>query len=142
MGIHYSRKSNSEADTKDIAVEFSKLINDGMVISINGNLGAGKTFFVKRVLEQFDIQNTNSPTFSIVNEYAGKKKFYHFDFFRINSESELIDLGIEDYFNDDEAILFIEWAEMFPGILPQKRIEIAITMLDDQSRILKFTEYD
>ncbi len=142
MRINYSRKSNSEADTNDIAVEFSKLINDGMVISINGNLGAGKTFFVKRVLEQFDIQNTNSPTFSIVNEYIGKKKFYHFDFFRINSESELIDIGIEDYFNDDEAISFIEWAEMFPGILPQKKIEIAIIMLDDQSRIFKFIEYD
>lgn len=142
MRIHYSRKSNSEADTNDIAVEFSKLINDGMVISINGNLGAGKTFFVKRVLEQFDIQNTNSPTFSIVNEYIGKKKFYHFDFFRINSESELIDIGIEDYFNDDDAISFIEWAEMFPGILPHKKIEIAITMLDDQSRIFEFIEYD
>ncbi len=142
MSIHYSRKSNSEADTKDIAIEFSKLLNDGMVILLNGDLGAGKTFFVKRILEQFDIQNVNSPTFSIVNEYAGKKKFYHFDFYRINNPVELIDIGIEDYFNDEDAISFVEWADLFPAVLPVKKIEIKISVLDDQSRIFDFNEYD
>jgi tRNA threonylcarbamoyladenosine biosynthesis protein TsaE len=142
MSIHYSRKSNSEADTKDIAIEFSKLLNDGMVILLNGDLGAGKTFFVKRILEQFDIQNVNSPTFSIVNEYAGKKKFYHFDFYRINNSVELVDIGIEDYFNDEDAISFVEWADLFPAVLPAKTIEIKISVLDDQSRIFDFNEYD
>lgn len=142
MNINYSRKSNSESDTNDIAAEFAKLIKEGMVISLIGNLGAGKTYFIKRVLAQFDIKNANSPTFSIVNEYIGKKRFYHFDFYRINSEMELIDIGIEDYFGDDEAILFIEWSDLFPKAIPNKKIEITITVLEDYSRIFDFKEYD
>ncbi len=142
MGFPYSRKSKSEFDTVKIAFEFSKLIKDGMIISINGNLGAGKTFFIKRVLEQFGIINSNSPTFSIVNEYVGVKNFYHFDFYRINNEIELLDIGIEDYFNDDKAIFFIEWGNLFPKILPQKRIEININILDDNSRLFNFLEYE
>ena len=142
MGIHYSRKSISEKETLEIAIEFSKFLKEGMTISLIGNLGAGKTFFIKKVLEQFDINSANSPTFSIVNEYTGKKKFYHFDFYRINSEVELIDIGIEDYFSDDEAIIFIEWSDMFPQILPSNRVEILINVLEDSSRIFDFKEYE
>ena len=142
MSIHYSRKSISEKETLEIAIEFSKFLKEGMTISLIGNLGAGKTFFIKKVLEQFDINSANSPTFSIVNEYTGKKKIYHFDFYRINSEVELIDIGIEDYFSDDEAIIFIEWSDMFPQILPSNRVEILINVLEDSSRIFDFKEYE
>ena len=142
MGIHYSRKSISEKETLEIAIEFSKFLREGMTISLIGNLGAGKTFFIKKVLDQFDINSANSPTFSIVNEYTGKKKFYHFDFYRINSEVELIDIGIEDYFSDGEAIIFIEWSDMFPQILPSNRVEILINVLEDSSRIFDFKEYE
>ena len=142
MSIHYSRKSISEKETLEIAIEFSKFLREGMTISLIGNLGAGKTFFIKKVLDQFDINSANSPTFSIVNEYTGKKKFYHFDFYRINSEVELIDIGIEDYFSDGEAIIFIEWSDMFPQILPSNRVEILINVLEDSSRIFDFKEYE
>ncbi|MCK7524620.1 MAG: tRNA (adenosine(37)-N6)-threonylcarbamoyltransferase complex ATPase subunit type 1 TsaE [Ignavibacteriales bacterium] len=60
------------------------------------------------------------------------KTFYHFDFYRINKESELHDIGIEDYFNDEESIIFIEWGNLFPDVLPQKRIEINISYIDEQ----------
>lgn len=142
MNFPFSRESSSEADTNDIAKEFSRLLCDGMVVSLNGNLGAGKTFFVKRVLEGFDVINANSPTFAIVNEYYGKKKFYHIDFYRINAEKELYDIGIEEYFSDDEAITFIEWGNMFPNILPKQRIEINIIMLNDDLRKLDFVKYE
>jgi tRNA threonylcarbamoyladenosine biosynthesis protein TsaE len=142
MSINYSRKSNSENETIAIAKEFAKLITDGMVITLIGNLGAGKTFFIKRILEDFNINNANSPSFAIVNEYYGKKKFYHFDFYRINSQVELIDIGIEDYFNDDEAVTFIEWADMFPSVIPSKRIEVNINMMENDSRLFEFKEYE
>lgn len=138
MVFPYERISITEDDTKNIAVEFSEFIENGMVICLNGNLGAGKTFFIKKVLEVFDINNANSPTFAIVNELEGKKKFYHFDFYRINSEVELLDLGIEDYFNDEEAICFIEWADLFPKVLPSKRIEILISLVDENTRRFEF----
>ena len=142
MSLDYSRKSNSEGDTKKIAEEFAKYISDGMIVTLIGNLGAGKTFFIKRVLEQFNINNANSPTFAIVNEYYGKKKFYHFDFYRINSQAELIDIGIEDYFNDEESVTFIEWADMFPNVIPSKRIEVKINMMENDSRLFEFKEYE
>ena len=142
MSINYSRKSNSENDTITIAKEFAKLITDGMVITLIGNLGAGKTFLIKRILEEFNINNANSPSFAIVNEYYGTKKFYHFDFYRINSQVELIDIGIEDYFNDDEAVTFIEWADMFPSVIPSKRIEVNINMMENDSRLFEFKEYE
>lgn len=142
MSIQFSRQSKTETETDEIAIEFSKLLKPGMVISLIGNLGAGKTYFIKRVLEQFNVNNANSPTFSIVNEYDGKYKFYHFDFYRINSESELIDIGIEDYFNYDNSISFIEWADMFPNIIPRKRIEIKIQLIDEDLRQFDFNEYE
>lgn len=142
MGINYKRKSESEIDTREIATEFSHYITNGMLVAFIGNLGAGKTFFIKSLLEQFGVENVNSPTFALVNEYDGKKKFYHFDFYRINKESELIDIGLEDYFQDDEAICLIEWADLFPQVLPEKRIDVIITINDDYSRYFEFKEYE
>lgn len=141
MSFPYSRKSVSENETSLIAKEFAASLKDGMIIILNGELGAGKTFFIKQVLKQFNITNANSPTFAIVNEYAGDKTFYHFDFYRINTESELLNIGIEDYFSDEESVIFIEWGNLFPDILPQKRIEINITYLTENEREFNFIEH-
>lgn len=136
------RKSKSEDDTRLIANEFTINLKNGLVVVLNGDLGAGKTFFIKQVLQNFNVTNANSPTFAIVNEYYGDKTFYHFDFYRINKESELHDLGIEDYFNDEQAIIFIEWGNMFPAVLPKKRIEIIISYIDEHEREFNFIEYE
>ena len=142
MSFPYSRVSKSEKDTKLIAYEFSGLISNGMVIILNGDLGTGKTFFIKRVLEKFNVTNVNSPTFAIVNEYEGDKKFYHFDFYRINRVNELIDIGTEDYFSEMDSIILIEWGNMFPEILPENRIEINITYDDNNERVFRFIKYE
>jgi len=142
MSFPYLRKSNSEDDTITIANEFSGLIKTGMVIILNGALGSGKTFFIKKILEKNLINNANSPTFAIVNEYEGKNRFYHFDFYRINSEKELHDIGIEDYFSDMDSIIFIEWGNLFPKVLPKKRIEINISYSENGERIFSFEQYE
>ena len=136
------RNSKSEYDTTLIADEFAAILQNGIVVVLNGDLGAGKTFFIKQVLQKFNVTNGNSPTFAIVNEYYGDKTFYHFDFYRINKESELHDIGIEDYFNDEESIIFIEWGNLFPDVLPKNRIEINITYVDEQEREFNFREYE
>lgn len=138
----YLRKSKSEDDTSAIADEFAANLKSGMIVILNGDLGAGKTFFIKKVLQKFNVTNSNSPTFAIVNEYFGDRSFYHFDFYRINKESELHDIGIEDYFKDEQSIVFIEWGNLFPQILPKKRIEIRISYNDKDEREFKFTEYE
>ncbi len=129
-----SRLIQNEDDTAALAREFAAELNGGEVVVLNGELGAGKTFFIKKALISFGINNVSSPTFALINEYSGRIKVYHFDFYRINNENELYDIGFDDYLNDPDAIVFIEWGNLFPQILPQKRIEIEIKVLEDFSR--------
>ena len=109
----------SENDTISLAKEFSEILEEGELIVLTGNLGTGKTFFVKEVLKNFNIGNVTSPSFSIVNEYHGNQKFYHFDFYRLKNIKELSDIGFQDYLNDSESIIFIEWGELFEDILKE-----------------------
>jgi tRNA threonylcarbamoyladenosine biosynthesis protein TsaE len=132
-------KVNSEKDTERLAGEFSTILNPGQLIILNGNLGTGKTFFIKSVLKSFNITGVSSPTFALVNEYLTETKYYHFDFYRIEKIKELYDIGFDEYMNDDEAIKFIEWGNLFPSVLPHKRIEIEIKLQDDFSRDIYFT---
>ncbi|MDT3697155.1 MAG: tRNA (adenosine(37)-N6)-threonylcarbamoyltransferase complex ATPase subunit type 1 TsaE [Ignavibacterium sp.] len=130
--------SRSESETENMAKEFSSFVNKGMVIVLIGELGAGKTFFTKKLLHYFNIRAANSPTFAIVNEYIGLLKFYHFDFYRINKPDELIDIGIEDYFSDSDAVCIIEWGNLFTEILPKERIEIEIKFISEDERLFEF----
>lgn len=130
----------NEQETEKLARDFSSILNPGQVIILNGNLGTGKTFFIKSVLKSFHIRGASSPTFALVNEYTGDMKFYHFDFYRIEMIKELYDIGFDEYMNDDEAVKFIEWGNLFPSVLPHRRIEIEIVLQDDFSREFYFKE--
>lgn len=138
MDFPFERISRSESETELIAKDFSTFVTEGMIIVLIGDLGAGKTFFTKKLLHYFDINTANSPTFAIVNEYNGIKKFYHLDFYRINKAEELIDIGIEDYFSDNDAISLIEWGNLFPDLLPNERFEIEIKFTSEDERIFEF----
>jgi len=138
----YSLEVFSEYETRQLAKDFSAVIDPGDIIILNGDLGTGKTFFVKALAKNLGITNVSSPTFAIVNEYYGIKKIYHFDFYRIEKSEELFDIGINDYLNDPEAITFIEWGNLFPEMLPAKRIEIFISMNDELSRNFKFVKHE
>lgn len=142
MQFPFSFLSKSESDTINLSKLFVPEIIEGTIITFNGDLGTGKTFFIKNLLVNFNVKNVNSPTFAIVNEYDGDKKFYHFDFYRINKEAELIDIGITDYYNDANAICLIEWAELFPDVIPLKRIEIKITYTDENFRLFLISKYE
>ncbi len=142
MSFPYSRISKSENETTTIAEEFSKYLKPGMIVVLNGDLGTGKTFFTKQVLKKFGVTNSNSPTFAIVNPYSGDEVFYHFDFYRINKEAELHDIGIEDYFKDEESIIIVEWGNLFPQVIPHKRIEINISFSNENEREFSFKEYE
>ena len=131
-------KVYSEEETEKLAIEFSTSIISGDLIILNGNLGTGKTFFIKNVLKALDISGTSSPTFALVNEYVDDIKYYHFDFYRIEKMKELYDIGFEEYMNDEEAVKFIEWGNLFPSVLPHRRIEIEITLQADLSRDFSF----
>ena len=132
----------TEHETGILASEFSSTIKSAEVIVLNGNLGSGKTFFIKKVLESLNVDGVSSPTFALVNEYYGKLKFYHFDFYRIEEVREIYDIGFDDYMKDDDAVKFIEWGELFPEVLPRKRTEIQITLDKDFNREFSFIKYE
>lgn len=125
---------NSEEDTTEFATSFAKILQPGNIIAITGNLGTGKTYFVKSLAKYFGIDNVTSPTFSIVNTYYGKVNIHHFDFYRIKRLEELYDIGFEEYLCDSSAITLIEWAEMFNEILPTNIFKIEISHLGNSKR--------
>ena len=139
MEIPYSKTVESEEETAELASQFANVIHPGDVVVLNGQLGAGKTFFIKHVLLKLGIDAVNSPSFAIINEYKEKIKYYHADFYRLKNIDELYDIGWQDYLNEDEAVLFIEWGNLLPAALPRKRLEIEIILNEDFSREFIFS---
>jgi tRNA threonylcarbamoyladenosine biosynthesis protein TsaE len=142
MKIPFVTTVNDERGTEELAIEFAKELQNGQVIVLNGNLGSGKTFFIKKIMRQFGINYVNSPSFAIVNEYKGKIKVYHFDFYRLLNIDELLDIGWQDYLNDDEAVIFVEWGEIVNEALPKERLEIFITILEGTMRKFECIKYE
>jgi len=134
-------KTSSESESASIATDFMLSCKKGDRVVLNGNLGAGKTFFIKAALSSIGIKNVNSPSFAIVNEYQNKFHIYHFDFYRLKSSSELFDIGWQDYLNHDDSIIFIEWGERFPSVLPTERIEINIDIMNESEREFRFEKF-
>ena len=115
--------------------------NPQKVILFNGQMGAGKTTLIKAISKQLGVANTtSSPTFSLVNEYqANDGKVFHFDMYRLKSQSEALDMGIEEYLYSGHWC-FIEWPEKIPGLIPDKHSVIDLTVLDDGKRQLTITD--
>ena len=132
--------SKDEFDTLELAqnIESEKFPN--MVICLNGELGSGKTVFVKGFASSLGLnENITSPTFNIVKEYPnGELPLYHIDAYRLEEHKD--NIGISDYFNK-EGVTIIEWAELIPDILPEERLEIEFRLVDENTRVLILRPY-
>lgn len=142
MNYPFEKAVASTEETTELAVAFANQINFGQPVVLNGNLGAGKTFFIKQACSVWGIKNVSSPSFAIVNSYGNTRIIYHFDFYRIKNREELLEIGFNDYLNDTEAIIFIEWGNLVPEVLPVRRIEINIEILEDTKRYFRFEKYE
>ncbi len=113
--IRYSR---SEMETENIGKELAKLLNAGSIVAFTGDLGAGKTAFVRGLAAGLRIESrVTSPTFTIVNEYeGGRLPLFHFDMYRLADEDELFDIGWEDYLNRG-GVCAVEWSENIQGAI-------------------------
>ena len=141
MDFPFQRIVSSEEETKIIAEEFASQLTEREIVLLNGELGTGKTFFIKAVCNCLGIDTVSSPTFALVNEYRNNKKIIHFDFYRIKRETELYDIGFEEYLSED-AVIFIEWANMFPDILPRQNLQIDFDFINNTSRNITFRKND
>ena len=120
--------SNSAEQTYQIAAQFAKELNTGDVVTLDGDLGAGKTAFVRGVAAGLNISDmVVSPTFTIVNEYRhGNKPLFHFDVYRLECEDDLYDIGWEDYLNGG-GICIVEWSTIMPEAFYMPHYQINIT---------------
>jgi tRNA threonylcarbamoyladenosine biosynthesis protein TsaE len=130
-------KTNSPNETTKLAVRLGELVKPGNVITLEGDLGAGKTTFTKGLAKGMGIRkNVNSPTFTIMKEYRdGRLPLYHMDVYRMEDSDE--DLGFEEFF-EGEGVTVVEWAHLIQEQLPPDRLGIRILRVDDESREIIF----
>ena len=125
---------------REAAREFIQHIGEHRVFAFYGEMGAGKTTFIKAICEELGVEDViTSPTFAIVNEYSLADGYciYHFDFYRIKKLEEVYDMGFEDYFYSG-ALCFIEWPELIEEVLPEDAVKVNITENADGSRTIIF----
>jgi len=137
-----------ELNSLDTIAEVSRrIIEEGTGYKIwvfDGQMGAGKTTLIKAICNELGIiDETSSPTFSLVNVYETKQgdEMYHFDFYRIKDEYEALDIGSDEYFYSGN-FCFIEWAEKIPSLIPSKNLKISIKLGSNNSRIISVTKND
>jgi len=130
--------SRSTDETLELAGTVGDLLRAGDVVSLVGDLGAGKTVFARGVARALDVtEPIVSPSFTIVREYEGRMPLVHVDVYRIDTVQELYDLGFEELVRDD-AVMLVEWGDMIDGLLPGDRLDVRLTPgATDDERIVE-----
>lgn len=123
------------------AKSFAGKLKEGDVVLLTGDLGAGKTTFVKFVAKELGYHGlVTSPTFTLLNEYMASIPIYHFDMYRLKSCAEAVESGLDEILRSGDGVCFVEWPQKVAGILPKKNIMIDITVLGDTARKIKVSE--
>ncbi len=129
--------SNDPETTEFIGFNLASQIKTGDIIAIEGEIGAGKTTFIKGILNGFGYTgNVNSPTYTLINEYQSKNKIIHIDCYREQNLNRWLDIGVVDYLNGDNIII-IEWPQYIRKILPDHTIDIYIKHISEFKRKIK-----
>ncbi len=132
--------SHSEFETEAAGADFAQTLPDGAVVALYGDLGAGKTAFVRGMARGLGIDaRVSSPTFTIVNEYLGARELYHFDMYRLASAEELFDIGWEDYLSRG-GVCAVEWSENVADAFEGDEITVRIEKSGDTERIITIGE--
>ena len=126
--------THSESETEDLGARFAAQLPAGAVIALYGDLGCGKTAFVRGMARGMGLDAAvTSPTFTIVNEYDGPRPLFHFDMYRLGSADELFDIGWEDYLARG-GVCAVEWSENVPGAFEGDEIAVRFEKTGDNDR--------
>lgn len=129
--------TKSETETKRAGYIFGGMLKPYDVVCLNGELGAGKTVFIKGVARRINgEENVTSPTFTIVNEYLGDVPVFHFDVYRIDDPEQMHDIGFDEYLYDRGGIILIEWAEKIKELLPPGCIMVDMERVNEGERVI------
>ncbi|MDY5439858.1 MAG: tRNA (adenosine(37)-N6)-threonylcarbamoyltransferase complex ATPase subunit type 1 TsaE [Eubacteriales bacterium] len=127
-------------ETYEVAKLVASKLSGGEILLLNGDLGAGKTTFTKGLAMALDVDDViTSPTFTIMKEYYGKLKLYHFDMYRLSSEDEVYELGFEEYLNDENGVAVIEWNK-FSSFETSDVFTLNFSRIDDTTRRIEIDD--
>ena len=132
-------QTQSTSETIRIGKGIGSFLRSGDVVALAGDLGTGKTQFIKGLAAGMGVGKPtyiSSPSFTLINEYPGKVAFYHIDLFRLRSEKEAEELGLEEYFQS-EGITAIEWADKIPSLLPKENLWVHIHYTGKNTRSIE-----
>lgn len=131
--------SASPAATEAFAVRVGQLLLPGDFISLRGELGAGKTRFASGIARGLGVDPAifvTSPTYTLLNIYQGRMPLYHFDLYRLSGDDDVVELGLSEYFSGN-GVCLVEWSERLDDELPQSRLEVILSYLDESSRSIE-----
>jgi tRNA threonylcarbamoyladenosine biosynthesis protein TsaE len=126
----------SDDETINLGRKLGAALREGDVVALVGELGSGKTWFTKGIGLGLDISSDTiitSPSFSLVNEYEGRHTFFHMDGYRLESLSDFLSAGLDEYLHQD-GVVAMEWADRWPEILPEWNVKVEIVIVDERSR--------
>lgn len=133
----FETRTENEGETRQLGNTLAGLLQKGDVVALYGDLGSGKTVFVKGICEGLGVdEQVTSPSFTLIQEYRGRVPVAHFDFYRLESVSAIEDLGVDDYF--DTGISLIEWAERGKEILPAEHFEVHLDRIMENHHFAEF----
>ena len=128
--------TNTAEETRSLAQRLGRNIEESFLITLSGELGAGKTTFTQGLAKGLEItRNVTSPTFTLMKNYKGRLPLYHIDAYRLEDIDQ--DLGFEEYI-DGDGVCVIEWANFIENVLPDEYLNIDLTINDDDSRTIVF----
>lgn len=129
--------SNSVAETIAFAQEWATSLRPNDIVALAGDLGAGKTHFVKGLLQGLESDaEVTSPTFTLVHEYGGGRwPVFHFDFYRLERQAEIDEIGFDDYL-EEEGVTVVEWADRFPRVFPARTRWLRLEVVSESERLI------
>jgi tRNA threonylcarbamoyladenosine biosynthesis protein TsaE len=138
MGRRMNFRTKSETETEEVGARLVPFLKEGDILCLHGELGAGKTCFVRGVLSALQKdggEKVKSPTYAILNIYEGNPDVYHYDFYRVEDEKDIYALGLNDYWG--RGICLVEWPKTFCYSLPGRKIDVIITAVGELEREVK-----
>ncbi len=131
MGHRLALVTSSPEGTRALGSALAEILGPGDVLSLTGDLGAGKTTFVQGVAAGLDVtEPVLSPTFTLVREYEGRQRVFHMDVYRLDRIQDVLDLGFEEML-DEGAVVFVEWGDAIEALLPQSHLQVELTLSGD-----------
>lgn len=134
---NFTLYSDSAEKTQQLGRILAQVGKQGVVICLQGDLGAGKTTLTQGLAAELHCENASSPTFNLMNVYKGDITVYHFDLYRLGAEDELYDIGFYEYTQEDGDIIIIEWPDKFIDALPEDNLYIEISASQEIQREIK-----